>query len=114
MELNKEEILKDLQRLVDKYGENGSYNTYCTLSDSLALIKELSEENFLLKQKRANIFEIVNAYERGRAEAYKKFAEEYKDQIKNYTGIFTDDDFYVSLQAILSAVDFIRDKLVGD
>lgn len=49
-----------------------------------------------------------------KAEAYKEFAEEYKDQIKNYTGIFTDDDFYVSLQAVLSTVDFIKEKLVGD
>jgi hypothetical protein len=49
-----------------------------------------------------------------KAEAYKEFAEEYKDQIKNYTGIFTDDGFYVSLQAVLSAVDFIKEKLVGE
>ena len=44
-ELNREQIVRNLERLVDKYGENGSYSTYCTLSDSLALIKELAEEN---------------------------------------------------------------------
>lgn len=47
--MNKERIIKDLERLVDKYGENGSYNTYCTLSDSLSLIKELTEENERLR-----------------------------------------------------------------
>lgn len=49
-----------------------------------------------------------------KAEAYKEFAEEYKDQIKNYTGIFTDDGFMVNLEAVLSAVDFIKNKLVDD
>lgn len=43
-ELNREQVIKDLERLVDKYGENGSYNTYCTLSDSCSLIKELADE----------------------------------------------------------------------
>jgi hypothetical protein len=42
--MNRERIIKDLQRLVDQYSENGSYNTYCTLSNSLKLINELDEE----------------------------------------------------------------------
>lgn len=72
-EFNREQIIRNLEYLVDKYGENGSYNTYCILSDSLALIKELTEENFLLKQKRANMFEILDAYGRGRADTVRKF-----------------------------------------
>lgn len=47
-------------------------------------------------------------------QAYEKFAEKYKDQIKNYTGMFTDFGFMVNLEAVLNAVDFIRDKLVGE
>ena len=47
-------------------------------------------------------------------QAFEKFAEAYKNQIKNYTGVFTDEDFYVSLRACLSAIDFIKFKLVGE
>jgi len=49
-----------------------------------------------------------------RAEAIKEFAEKYKDQIKNYTGMFTDNGFMVSHEAILAAVDFIKEQLVGE
>lgn len=76
--MNKERIIKDLERLVDKYGENGSYNTYCTLSDTLTLIKELTDENFLLEQKRVNMFEILDAYGRGKTDAVRKFADYLK------------------------------------
>ncbi len=48
------------------------------LEDALALInrqqaeiERLKEDNFIKSQKRANIFEIVNAHEKGRAEAIK-------------------------------------------
>lgn len=51
--------------------------------------------------------------EKARAEAIKEFAEEYKDQIKDCTGMFTDDGFYVPLEAALNAVDFIKEKLMG-
>lgn len=36
-------------------------------------IERLTEENEILSQKRANIFEITNAYERGRAESIAEF-----------------------------------------
>ena len=47
-------------------------------------------------------------------DAYKAFAEAYKDQVKNYTGMFTDDGFYVSLSAILDAVDFVCEKKIKE
>lgn len=37
--------------------------------------KNLREQNFILSQKRANIFEIIKAYERGRRDGIKEFAE---------------------------------------
>lgn len=43
-----------------------------------AEIERLKEDNEIKSQKRANIFEITNAYERGRAEAVKEFAERLK------------------------------------
>ena len=53
-----------------------------------------------------------------KAEAIKEFASAYKDQIKNYTGMFTDEGFYVSYEAVLSAVDFVLNnklkEVVGD
>ena len=48
------------------------------------------------------------------AEAIKEFAERYKEHIKSFTGKFDEDGFYVSLQAVLSAVDFIKKEMVGD
>ena len=74
-------------------------------------IKELRAEIERLKKGwKADVILTADA----KAEAYKEFAEEYKDQIKNYTGIFTDDGFMVNLEAVLSAVDFIKNKLVDD
>lgn len=49
-----------------------------------------------------------------KAEAYKEFAEQYKNQIKNYTGQFTDNGFMVNLEAVLRAIEFVKDKLVGE
>ena len=43
MELNREEIIKDLQEVVDNY--SGSWKRYEVLANALALIKELIEEN---------------------------------------------------------------------
>ena len=57
------------------------------MSHSLSLIKELTEENERLRedneiksQKRANIFEITNAFERGRTDGVRK----YKSAIIEY------------------------------
>ena len=49
MELKRDEIIKALECLVDNYSENGSYSTYVTLRDALALIKELTDDNEYLK-----------------------------------------------------------------
>ena len=43
-----------------------------------AEIDRLKAENLILSQKRANIFEIVNANEKGRARGIKEFAERLK------------------------------------
>ena len=43
MELNREEIIKDLQEVVDNY--SGSWKRYDVLANVLALIKDLTEEN---------------------------------------------------------------------
>lgn len=80
----------------------------------------------LKKDSNSLIFNLIPARGRGKtsvlkikieeikAEAYKEFAEKYKNQIKNYTGMFTDEGFMVSFEAVLSAVNFIKDKLVGE
>ena len=66
MELNRKEVVWKLERLVDKYAENGSYDTYCTLLDSCALIRELTEENEMLKKDTYTTEEVntIRAYER--------------------------------------------------
>lgn len=42
----------------------------------------MKEELEIRNQKRASIFEISNAYERGRAKAIKEFADRLKEQAK--------------------------------
>lgn len=49
-----------------------------------------------------------------RAEAIREFAKTYKDHVENYTGMFTDEGFCVSLVAMLNAVDFIEEKLLKE
>ncbi len=49
-----------------------------------------------------------------RTEAIKEFAKTYKDHIKDFVGMFTDEGFYVSLDAVLNAVDFICERMVGE
>lgn len=47
MELNREQVIKDLQEIVDNY--SGSWQRFNVLDNALALIKELAEENERLK-----------------------------------------------------------------
>lgn len=49
MELDRKQIIEDFERLVERFGENGSYNRYITVSDTLKLLKELIAENERLK-----------------------------------------------------------------
>ena len=72
---------------------------------TLQIVEKLEEENDFLKS--IDIDKI-------KAEAVKEFAEAYKDQIEDCTGMFTDEGFYVPIDAVLNAVDFIRERLVGD
>ena len=70
-----------------------------------------------LKTHKKTTVEGCTAFEsesRLKAEAVKEFAEAYKDQIEDCTGMFTVEGFYVPLDAVLNAVDFIRERLVGD
>lgn len=106
-ELNREQIIKNLERLVDKYGENGSYNTYCTLSDALALIKKLTEENErhrsdVVGQLEAEVYssdkyineydgsEVQKAYNKGLRDALK-IAKEMLEENKSYSWIITEN-----------------------
>ena len=94
MELNREQIIKALECCGDK----NRHCSDCTFRymwsgkcigemarNALSLIKELTEENERLRedneiksQKRANIFEIVNAFDRGRTEGVRKMQQQVK------------------------------------
>ena len=58
-----------------------------------AAVERLETETLILSQKRANIFEITQAYERGRAEAIKEFAERLKNSLFSVSK--TTDGHYV-------------------
>lgn len=100
--------------------------------DTIDLINRLEAENERLKQdlkeahidiqehmaeieRMRDISEALDIeHEAIRNCAVKEFVERLKEQIKYYTGMFTDEGFYVSLEAVLSAVDFIKEKMVGE
>ncbi|MBR2342998.1 MAG: hypothetical protein IKA64_01945 [Clostridia bacterium] len=86
MELNREQIIKALECCyIKKSCENCPYecgNSVCIDKlerDTLSLITEENErlraENEIKSQKRANIFEIANAYERGQADTVRKMLD---------------------------------------
>ena len=77
----REQTVKDLQEIVDNY--SGSWQRFNVLNNALAIIKELAEENERLRdeleiksQKRVNIFELVESYDRGKTKGVKKMRSE--------------------------------------
>lgn len=89
------------------------------IKEQQAEIERLAPENERLYGKVEELSLVLSdtikiKYKEAKSEAYKEFVEAYKNQIKNYTGMFTDEGFYVSLEAVLSAVDFIFEKLKGN
>ena len=52
------------------------YDALDLINRQKAEIEELKEELFFAKQKRANIFELVESYDKGRVAGCKDFAEE--------------------------------------
>ena len=58
--MDREQIVKALECLVDNYSENGSYSTYVTLRDALALIKSQEQKIFELENR---LKECENGYE---------------------------------------------------
>lgn len=64
-------IARQLHELQERYEE------------AQAEIEKLKNENFILSQKRANIFEITEAYGRGKSETVKEFADRLKKDIFN-------------------------------
>ena len=59
---------------------NGQETLQKQIAEKNVDIERLKDENRILTQRRANLFEIVNAYEKGRAEAIKDFAERMKEK----------------------------------
>lgn len=115
------EIIKALECCSKQSCEGCPYNdgtSKCLMEtlprDTLDLINRQQAEIERFQKENNQFADIGKMYSEIRAEAYKEFVEAYKDQIKNYTGMFTDEGFYVSLEAVLSAVDFIFEKLKED
>ena len=86
-----------------------------------AEIENLKNENFILSQKRANIFEITDAYERGKAKAYKEFAERLKNEIISDTAYGCDSsqhtgyyDYQIKIGDIPEYIDNLVKEMVGE
>ena len=76
--------------------------TYDMLTRQKAEIERLQSDNVTLHTIIPKM--LVEA----KSEARKEFAEEYKDHIKRFTGMFSSQlGFAVSLDAVLNAVDFV-------
>ena len=80
--------------------------------DQQAEIEKLKNENQILNQKRANIFEIANTHEREYVKAIKDFQEKLKELYKT-EGIIT-DDMTVPLAVIRANIDDIAEEMIGD
>ncbi len=106
-ESQKAEIEKLNVELAGMRGACESYKMH--YDNSQAEIERLQEENKIKSQKRANIFEILNAYERGRAEASKEFAERLR-------ALFSELNKYDRLHVyeILDRIDIVEEEMVGE
>lgn len=99
----KEQCAKDALDLINRQkAEIERYKKY---------YETMETEIYSFRKDQADVKFLKNKI---RAEAIKEFAEAYKEQIKDYTGMFTDDGFYISLQAALSSVDFIKEKMTEE
>lgn len=87
-ELNREQIIAELQEIIDHFA--GSLNRYWTLSNALALIKQLTEE-------KREIFEEIKAMPRE----------------KNFTVKSQDFEFgyRIAIQEILA---YLKKKYIGE
>ena len=76
----RKEMKEDINRLtVELQAMRGAASSYkMHYEKAKAEIERLKEENIIFSQKRANIFEIISAYDRGKTEAIKEFAERLK------------------------------------
>jgi hypothetical protein len=82
-ELDRKKTIEDFECLVDKFGENGSYNRYITVSNTLDLLKELIEENEslednLIKQSTENIMLLIEQQEI-KANTVRRMQSDIKD-----------------------------------
>lgn len=99
------------------------YDEYCRYPtchevagrDALYLIKrqkaEIERLQYLLDDEEKKY---TNCAKRFYKEAIEDFAEAYKEQIKSCTGMFTDDGFYVPLDAVLRIVEFSKEQMIGE
>lgn len=78
--------------------------------EAQAEIERLEEDNFIKSQKRANIFEITDAYERGKSEAVKEFAERLKEKKQE---VFTSVNI-TELAVTEWTIDNLVKEMVGD
>lgn len=72
-----DDLMRDALDLINRLqaeNENYSHN-----------IKKLTEENLILSQKRANMFEILKSNEKGRIRGIKEFADRLKSLIRYST-----------------------------
>ena len=58
------------------------YELACEVENLRAENERLSEDNEIKSQKRANIFEIANAYERGKADTVRQMQDKVRKKIK--------------------------------
>ncbi len=85
-------------------------NTFDLINRQQAEIEDLKEDNFIKSQKRANIFEILNAHEKGRAEAIK----EYKEKLREHAYLDSGITGFQEMVVDLSDIENIADEVVGE
>lgn len=91
-------LIKELTSALTK--KETEYNELYELTEDLRNENErLKADNEIKSQKRANIFEIANAFERGRTDGVRKMSEMLKD--------YLDDYYHSGEDALLDVPDMI-------
>ncbi len=78
-----DEVVKELNLMLHQnYSSDEIISHYKgKLESAKAEIERLQRDNFIKSQKRANIFEIADGFERGRTAGIKEFAERLKENV---------------------------------
>ena len=108
---NFEEFIKFLDKDIEYCYAEALYNEgYRRNKDNMIAVQFVIPDEKLEKIKNECLEGVEYNIHEISKKAVKDFADRYKEHVKSFTGEFTDNGFMVSLNAVLTAVDFIEEQ----